>query len=273
MIKEVRKVGYACGFKVLRRADVVVYTGIPGSGIPKQDGEQGAGVSGGSADKGTDVSGEPAGAASETSSSQGSSTSEGDAPQTAVPEEKSQDVLKCENWNKLLYASGQPWPIEKNIHEFNHQGEDIYKDVYRAADIILTMNKFILLSDPTGGERFRKYVEGGGYLVIDFMEFRTRIRKFLNLRGTDMASEGKLAKMLEEYLIRRGVFVRLDSPEIIQEYTILVDTDESLMRVVDLREINEVYYSDFCKHWDILLGDDNNIFLSVEKVIDKFGVK
>ncbi|MDG6962548.1 MAG: hypothetical protein JRN48_01755, partial [Nitrososphaerota archaeon] len=149
MIKEVRKVGYACGFKVLRRADVVVYTGIPGSGIPKQDGEQGAGVSGGSAEKGPDVSGESAGASSETSSSQGSSTSEGDAPQTAVPEEKSQDVLKCENWNKMLFMSKPSWPVEKNIKEFNHQGEDIYKDVYRAADIILTMHKFISLSDPT----------------------------------------------------------------------------------------------------------------------------
>ena len=266
-IKEVRNVGYVYGFKVLRRADVVVYTGIPGSGIHGQQ----EGHDNDNAEKAEGAKDETINAAAETPSGQGGSASEEGKPQKEVPEEKSAEDLQCENWNKLLYMSGQPWPIEKNIHEFTRQGDELYKDVYRVADIILTMHKFIFFSDPINGEKFRKYVENGGYLVINFTELRARIRKFLNLRGADMGPEGKLTMQLEHYFMGRGVFPKLNSPEVMQEYVALVGMDANLIRVIDFRAINEVYYSDFCKHRDVFLDDENSLFLSVEKVIEKFG--
>ncbi|EQB65150.1 MAG: hypothetical protein AMDU3_IPLC00003G0002 [Thermoplasmatales archaeon I-plasma] len=262
IIKEVRNVGYACGFKVLRREDVVVYTGIPGSGI----------LSATAPDAGStvaDSSGAPPGGSQKTEDS----VADGSASDTTTTEKKDENVERCENWNKMLFMSKQSWPIEKNIKEFNHQGEEIYIDVLRAADIILTMHKFIALSDPVNGEKLRKYVEGEGYLVTDFTRLRLTIKKLLSLQSVDIAPEGKLANKLEDYLIRRGVIVKLNPPEIIKEYASLVGKDEHLIRVVDLREINEIYYPDFCKHWDILIGYEGSIFLSVEKVIDRFGKK
>ena len=146
-------------------------------------------------------------------------------------------------------------------------------DVCRVADIILTMNRFMLLADATNGEKYRKYMESGGYFVMDITELRTRIRNLLKLRSNDMTPNGKMAVLLDDYMVRKGIVVLLNPPDVIQEYVGLVGADASMIRVVDLREINEVYYSDFCKNFDVLMGKGNDLFLYTEKVLAKFGKK
>ena len=265
IIKEVRKVGYAYGFKVLRREDVVVYTGIPGSGIPgtappKMDSnEASSNVKTDSASATPDASQIP----------EGNATTE-NVSEPKITEEERKEIEKCENWNKMLFMSKQSWPIEKNIKEFSRQGDDFYLDVYRVADIVLTMNKFILLSDPVNGVKYSKYMEEGGYFVINDIEFRTRIRSFLKLRGEDMAKGGKLDVLLEDYLVRRGISVKFEQAEKANEYAILVGMDMDLIRIVDLRAINEVFFPDFCKYRKLLLDNKGSLFMQVDKVVDRF---
>ena len=198
---------------------------------------------------------------------------EGLKSEPRITEEERKEIEKCENWNKMLFMSKQSWPIEKNIKEFSRKGDDVYLDVYRVADIVLTMNKFILLSDPMNGSRYGKYIEEGGYFVINFTRLRVGIGRLLGIRNADITPDGILTKRLEEYMLKRGVFPKLDQPEIIKEYASLAGKDERLIRIVDLREINEVYYTDFCKHWKELMGDEGSIFLSVDKIIERFQKK
>ena len=269
VIKEVRKVGYAFGFKVLRREDVVVYTGIPGSGIPGTEPKYSS-YDGLKSEAGSNVNTNSAGVAPEASQTPTDSATTENASEPAVTEEERKEIEKCENWNKMLFMSKQSWPSEKNIKEFSRQGDDVYIDVCRVADIILTMNRFMLLADATNGEKYRKYMESGGYFVINDMEFRTRIRSFLKLRGEDMAKGGKLDILLEDYLVKRGILVRFGQAEKANEYVTLVGMDMDLIRIVDLRAINEVFFPDFCKYRKLLLDNKGTLFIQVDKVVDRF---
>ena len=269
IIKEVRKVGYAFGFKVLRREDVVVYTGIPGSGIPGTEPKYSS-YDGLKSEAGSNVNTNSAGATPEASQTPAGNATTENVSEPAVTEEERKEIEKCENWNKMLFMSKQSWPIEKNIKEFSRQGDDVYMDVCRVADIILTMNRFMLLADATNGEKYRKYMESGGYFVINDMEFRTRIRSFLKLRGEDMAKGGKLDILLEDYLVKRGILVRFGQAEKANEYVTLVGMDMDLIRIVDLRAINEVFFPDFCKYRKLLLDNKGTLFIQVDKVVDRF---
>lgn len=110
------------------------------------------------------------------------------------------------------------------------------------------------------------------YLTNDYLIFRSAIRKFMDLRNADIAPEGILTKKLEEYQISRGIIVKLN-PETVQECVSVGCVDAGIVMVADLWEINEVYYTDFCKHWKELMSEEGSIFLSVDKIIERFRKK
>ena len=92
----------------------------------------------------------------------------------------------------------------------------------------------------------------------------------MKLRGEDMAKGGKLDVLLEDYLVRRGISVRFGQAEKANEYATLVVMDMDLIRIVDLRAINEVFFADFCKYRKLLLDNKGTLFMEVDKVVDRF---